>query len=220
MKQIKAILTDLDGTLQDSTDSICAALHDSFINVGVLPPSKQSILNMFGLPVEVMLTELTGVSPDDKAKIDEFLAEYKRQYPIHMEHAGLIDGAEAAMRHFAAQGCPICLITSERQKNVNHVLKKYGMQDVLRYVITRDDVTHFKPHPEPLLKGAQKMGVMPEDCAYIGESPFDMQAGKAAGVYTIGVPSGCWSLQSLIDCRPDRIIDRIGDLKNAIYYHL
>ena len=50
------------------------------------------------------------------------------------------------------------------------------------------------------------------DCAYIGEAPYDIQAGVASGIFTIAVPSGTWSRQSLAECCPDQMIDVFSDL--------
>ena len=80
-------------------------------------------------------------------------------------------------------------------------------------MISRDDVTHFKPNPEPLWRAAALVGCAPRDCLYIGESPYDIQAGKAAGVYTVAVPSGNWSPESLLECKPDQYNEYIQDLQ-------
>ena len=212
MSGYQALLTDLDGTLIHSQDCICDALFAAFQKVSRVIPSKEQIMGMFGLPVEVMLTTLTDISQDDKETITQFIEEYKRQYPIHMEHARLIDGALETMQYIESLGCPICLITSERRKNAAHILKQMGLDRYIRNMVSRDDVTRFKPDPEPILKGAAACGMNPEDCVYIGESPFDIKAGVAAGVYTVAVPSGNWSLDSLMEQSPDCVVNEIKEL--------
>ena len=79
-------------------------------------------------------------------------------------------------------------------------------------MISRDDVVHFKPNPEPLLLASRLVGLEPEDCVYIGESPYDIQAGLAAGTYVVAVASGGYSEQSLIDCQPDLLLSDISEL--------
>ncbi len=213
MPQYKALLTDLDGTLIHSQDCICAALAEAFQKVSKVTPAKGDIMGMFGLPVEVMLTELTDVSPEDHETIADFIEEYKRQYPIHMERAALIDGALETVRHIHGLGCPVCLITSERRKNALHILRRMGLDQYIGLLVTRDDVTRFKPDPEPILKGARVCGHLPRECVYIGESPFDIEAGVAAGVYTVAVPSGNWPLRSLKEKHPNRVIEYIRELR-------
>lgn len=208
----RALLTDLDGTLIHSQDCICDALFAAFAKVSDVVPSKEDILGMFGLPVEVMLTALTNVRPDEKEVIAAFIDEYKRQYPIHMERTRLIDGAWETIRIIENKGIPICLITSERRKNAAHILKQTGLHRYIRQMVTRDDVTCFKPDPEPILKGAAACGVSPGECVYIGESPFDIEAGVAAGVFTVAVPSGNWPLKALAEKSPDCVISDITKL--------
>lgn len=216
MRRIKALLTDLDGTLIHSVDPICAALHRCFLHVGATPPPKQAIIDMFGLPVEVMLTTLTEVGEGETERIAEFIAEYKRQYPVHMVSAKLIDGAMETIERLYHQGAKICLITSERRKNAQHIMDALGLSQYIHYLISRDDVTHFKPHPEPLEKAVALVGERIEDCAYIGESPFDIQAGVASKVYTVGVPSGNYTREALEDCHPDIMVARISELLETV----
>lgn len=208
-----ALLTDLDGTLVHSQDPICEALEESFRHVGATPPGKEAIMGMFGLPVEVMLTTLSEVEESETERIAEFIAEYKRQYPVKMVRAKLIDHAMDTLRCAAEAGLPICLITSERRQNARFILHALGLDQYIHYLISRDDVTRFKPDPEPLQKAAELVGCRPEECVYIGESPFDIQAGVAAGVYTVAVPSGNWSPESLLECKPQLFIRDIQELR-------
>lgn len=214
MPGYKALLTDLDGTLVHSQDCICAALADAFKETGVRVPSKEEIMGMFGLPVEVMLTALTEVQEDERKKIDSFIEAYKKYYPIRMEGAVLIDGAMETLEKIYAAGHHICLITSERRKNAGHILHRLGLDAYIKYLVSRDDVTHFKPDPEPIEKGAKACGVSVGECIYIGESPFDIEAGKAAGAYTVAVPSGNWPRQSLEEKHPDCLVENISQLAN------
>ena len=212
-RRFTGLLTDLDGTLIHSQNAICDALFDSFAHVGARVPSKQEILDMFGLPVEVMLMQLSGVDPADKATIDEFIAEYKRQYPPHMaEGATLIANAKETVDSIAAAGFPVCLITSERRDNAKFIMQTLGLSDSIKYLVSRDDVTRFKPDPEPLEIAMKLIGKKPEECAYIGESPFDIDAGVTSGAYVVAVASGNWSAESLLKCKPDVILDDISEL--------
>lgn len=209
----KALLTDLDGTLVHSQDPICEALEESFRHVGATPPGKQAIMDMFGLPVEVMLTTLSEVNEDETDRIDEFIAEYKRQYPLKMVRARLIDHAMETLQKAYDKGMKICLITSERRQNAQFILYALELDRYIKYLISRDDVDRFKPDPEPLLKAVALVGQEVEDCVYIGESPFDIQAGVASGVYTVAVPSGNWPPESLTECNPDKYIEDIQELQ-------
>lgn len=207
------LLTDLDGTLIHSQDAICEALFVCFSHVNARVPSKQEILDMFGLPVEVMLMELGGVDVTQSEVIDEFISEYKRQYPIHMAmDSKLIENAKETVDAISAAGTPICLITSERKKNARFILNQFQLSDSIHYMISRDDVTNFKPNPEPLIRACELIGKAPNECVYIGESPFDIEAGVASGTYVVAVASGNWSKESLLEKQPDVLLDDISEL--------
>ena len=208
----KALLTDLDGTLVHSQDPICDALEESFRHVGATPPEKKAILDMFGLPVEVMLTTLSEVNEDETERIDEFIAEYKRQYPKKMVRAKLIEHAMETLQTAYEKDMKICLITSERRQNAQFILHALRLDQYIKYLISRDDVEHFKPDPEPLIKAAALVDEQIEDCIYIGESPFDIQAGVASKAFTVAVPSGNWSPESLKECNPDKYIEDIQEM--------
>lgn len=211
-RRFGGLLTDLDGTLIHSQDAICEALYVCFSHVGARVPEKQEIMDMFGLPVEVMLRQLGGIEVSD-AVAAEFIAEYKRQYPVHMaDGSRLIDNAKETVDAIAAQDIPICLITSERRVNAQFILDRRGLSSSIPYLISRDDVTRFKPDPEPLVRAMQLIGREPAQCVYIGESPFDIEAGVASGAYVAAVASGNWSVESLLEKKPDVLLDDISEL--------
>ena len=208
-----ALLTDLDGTLIRSEDAICEALADSFAEVGARIPTKPQILSMFGLPVEEMLIALGGVGRTEEARIALFITAYKYWYPIRMRlGATRITNAKETVDSITAAEYPVCLITSERRSNAQFILETLALSGAVRQMISRDDVLHFKPNPEPLLLASRLVGLEPEDCVYIGESPYDIQAGLAAGTYVVAVASGGYSEQSLIDCQPDLLLSDISEL--------
>lgn len=212
MKHYKALLTDLDGTLVHSQDCICDALVCAFRYVKTRVPDKKEIMDMFGLPVEQMLTTLTDVEVSERERIEAFIEEYKRQYPIYMAHASLIDGAYETLKIVYERKKPICLITSERKQNVEYILKQLGILSMISCIVSRDDVNCFKPDPEPIMKGAKKCQVLERECLYIGESPFDIEAGVKAGVFTVAVASGSWSKESLLVCKPNLFVKDISEI--------
>lgn len=207
-----ALLTDMDGTLIHSEEPICRAIQIAFEEVGKKRPPTDALLRMFGLPVEQMLVALSDTSADDSACIDAFIRAYKRQYPICMAEATCIDGVKETLRAVQARGIPICLITSERRSNATYILDRLGLLPYLAHMVTRDEVTQCKPHPKPILAAAEAAGTPIGQCLYIGESPFDMQAGLAAGVYTVGVASGHWGVETLIACKPNEIVAQFSDI--------
>jgi pyrophosphatase PpaX len=78
-----------------------------------------------------------------------------------------------------------------------------------------DETVHHKPHPEPLLLALERLGVGAADAAYVGDSPFDMQAAKAADLYAIGVSWGrIHAAEKLVEA--DIIVDRPEELLELV----
>lgn len=212
MQKFSALLTDMDGTLIHSQLPICRAIQTAFESIGKEVPSSESILSMFGLPIEQMLIRLSDTAEDDNERISLFIEEYKRQYPLQMIQASLIDGVKETLSAIKAARIPICLITSERRSNVEYIMKRLGLLPLLTSMVTRDEVSQCKPQPQPILAAAEAVSIIPSKCLYIGESPFDMMAGIAAGVYTVGVASGNWDVESLSACSPNLLVRQFSDI--------
>ena len=95
-------------------------------------------------------------------------------------------------------------------------LKNAGVASLIRTIITSDDVDKRKPAPDPLIMCAQTLALRPANCVYVGDTITDMQAGKAAGMRTIGVLTGFDDYKSLSKEQPDAIIDSICHLGEVL----
>jgi pyrophosphatase PpaX len=90
-------------------------------------------------------------------------------------------------------------------------LEKFpGLDLVVDLFVTMEDTTEHKPHPEPLLKGLELAGDVPKDKAvYVGDSPFDVKAAKAAGLRSVAVSWGAFSEDTLREAEPDHLVPDI-----------
>jgi phosphoglycolate phosphatase-like HAD superfamily hydrolase len=87
---------------------------------------------------------------------------------------------------------------------------------VFHTVIGREDHTHRKPHPEAVLNCLNGLGVPAEDAIYVGDSPIDIEAGRRAGVRTVGVLTGTSDRAVLAAVEPDHILDSAADLLSLL----
>jgi pyrophosphatase PpaX len=81
-------------------------------------------------------------------------------------------------------------VTAKRRRTVDLAFARLPIEHLFETVVGGDETPRQKPHPDPLLLALERLGARPADAAYVGDSPFDMQAAKAAGVYAIGVSWG------------------------------
>ena len=89
------------------------------------------------------------------------------------------------------------------------------LQDRFDVVITSEDTERHKPEPDPVLAALARLGRPPEGACYVGDAPFDLRAGRAAGVATIGVTWGFFTREALEAEDPDLIVDTPAELLRA-----
>ena len=87
-----------------------------------------------------------------------------------------------------------------------------GIAPLISYVLSEDDVTLAKPHPEPVLKTLRDLAVRASDAIVVGDMPVDIQMGKGAGVRTCGVTFGNSGRKALIEAGADYVIDDFCEL--------
>jgi pyrophosphatase PpaX len=134
-------------------------------------------------------------------------------YRLHNEenHDALIKefpGVEDSLARLRSAGIKVAVVTSKRRFSVDMALKSFpGLGDVVDQWITMEDTTEHKPRPEPLLKALELLGNVPrEQAAYVGDSPFDIAAAKAAGVKSVAVSWGAFSEDALSAAEPDHLV--------------
>jgi pyrophosphatase PpaX len=204
---VLAALFDFDGTLVDTTEMIFQSMRHATSSVlGREDFTREELLANVGQPLPRQMEILDA----EKA---EFLLEAYRAH--HEEHhdalIGEFPGVDEALYRLRAAGVRIVVVTSKRRRSVEMALEKFpGLDLVVDLFVTMEDTTEHKPHPEPLLKGLALAGDVPKDKAvYVGDSPFDVQAAKAAGLTSVAVSWGAFSEDTLREAEPDHLVPDI-----------
>jgi len=201
-------LFDLDGTLLDSVELILASYrHTALAHRGEAPDDAVWLAGL-GTPLRTQLRHLS----DDPVEI-EAMTETYREHNLanHDRMVRPYDGVVDAVRGLAARGT-LGLVTSKLRQGALRGLRVADLEAAFSVVIGADDVDRHKPDPAPVLAAVERLGADPSTTVFIGDSPHDMAAGRAAGVRTAAALWGPFPRETLEPHRPDRWLYAPADL--------
>lgn len=205
---MKALLFDFDGTLLNTNELII----QTFMHVLEERFPGQFSANDCKKFIGPSLNEtFEQIAPD---AVDELIAAYQKwNIEHHDELVTEFDGVMDTLQQLHELGIRMAIVSTKRRKVVERGLQIMGAPPHLfEFLIGFEDVEHVKPHPEPVLKAIEKLGVTKDDVMMIGDNYHDIEAGKNAGVKTAGV---AWSIkgeQYLQSFNPDYMLHHMEDL--------
>jgi len=192
---LRALLFDWDGTLWDSSEASFRSYSRLFASYGI--PFDRERFEATYAPDWYATYRALGLPEDRWAEADSrWMEEYAR------EEGRLLPGAREALEKAQDLGFALGLVTSGSRKRVLRELEGLGIRDRFRAVVCGEDVRQRKPHPEGLVKALLALGTSPLECAYVGDSPEDVEMARAAGVLSVGVPGGFPNRAALAASRP------------------
>ena len=209
-----AILFDLDGTLIDSIELILNSARHAFIGFDGRAPTDEEWRAGIGRPLRTVLREYAA---GDDAETDRLFQRY-REYQLE-HHDRLIrpyDGIVETVEWLACTGHPMALVTSKADWMAEKALIHVGLDRLIRTIVGCDTCVNHKPHPEPVERALGLLGVAPENALFVGDSPHDVESGRAARVMTVGVAWGAFSADELERAGADVVIDRVEDLRSVV----
>jgi len=179
------VLFDLDGTLIDSGPMILASFRHATRSVlGRDIPDRELVASTGGSKLEDQMSVF------DADRVDELVAAYRtHNTPLHNELECCV-GIERVLAELKGQGRTLGVVTAKRRMTVELAFRRLGIERWFDVVVTCDDTAAHKPDPEPILLALERLGARPEDAAYVGDSPFDIGAARAAGVFAVAVSWG------------------------------
>jgi pyrophosphatase PpaX len=208
-----AILFDLDGTLADSVELILGAFRHTFnTHLGSVPADQAWIAGM-GTPLSSQIRALVA----DEALIEPMTATYRDWQNQH--HDALLrefEGVRETLSLLHDRGHEMALVTSKATEAAARALRLIGIDALLSQVVGLDSTTSHKPNPEPVLHALAQLRRDPRDAIFVGDSPHDIAAGNAAGVFTVAALWGPFSRQTLEAAHPGGLIADIRDLPPLI----
>lgn len=201
------ILFDLDGTLINTNELIISSflytLHHYFPN----QYKREDVIPFIGPPL------IDSFKSVDSERYEEMVQMYRKHNTenhdtLVMEYEGVFETVE----HLKAEGYQLAVVTTKMRPTVEQGLNLTKLNQFFDVVVTYNDVENVKPHPEPLYKALRQLGSSTERAIMVGDSQYDILAGKNAGVTTIGVGYSIKGRDFIQEQQPDFIIDTMPEL--------
>jgi pyrophosphatase PpaX len=211
--RFRIVLFDLDGTLIDSGPIILASMQHAVSTVlGREIPREELGLSIGGQGIVAQMTAI------DAENADALLEAYKVHNDGLHETLEAFDELLELLPRLKAEGRKLGLVTAKRHRTVGLALDRFpALAKAFDVVVSHEDTERHKPEPEPVLFALEKLGGSPSEAVYVGDSPFDIGAAKAAGVFAIAVGwGGIHPDERLLAEEPDAFVRTPEELLDAL----
>ena len=215
MSDLRLVIFDVDGTLVDSQAEIMAAMTLAFGAEGMVMPDRATVLSIVGLSLAEAFHVLC---PDaDEAQRARLVAAYKASFmqlrSDNQEMGPLFPGALEAIAALRAQDDTLLAVaTGKSRRGLDKVLERHGLTGVFHSEQVADHHPS-KPNPSMILTALNETGVAPQKAVMLGDTTYDIDMARAAGIGTIGVT---WGYHAPDTLRADAMIDDFAALPGAV----
>ncbi|MGB8956382.1 MAG: pyrophosphatase PpaX [Tumebacillaceae bacterium] len=201
-------LFDLDGTILDTNELILSSFEHALNIHAPGQYAREDILPHMG---RALVDQMEFFAP---GRGSEVIPTYRKfNIEKHDELVVEFPHSQAVLRQLKEAGVKIGIVTSKIRLTAEMGLKLTGMHDLVDAIITIEDVEKHKPDPEPVQRALALLGGTPSQAIMVGDSPYDIQAGQAAGTATVGVK---WSLRGEAGLAPFGPDHLIGDMRELL----
>jgi pyrophosphatase PpaX len=206
------VLFDLDGTVVDSGSIILASMRHATREVLGRDFGDAELMQAVGGPG--LEAQMAVFAPD---RVDELVRVYRaHNEPLH-DDLEACEGMEDVLVRLHEEGRRLGIVTAKRRSTVELAFARVPLAHLFETVVGGDETERHKPDPEPLLLAAERMGVDPHSAAYVGDSPFDIRAAKAARMFAVAVTWGRIHDRGRLEReQPDAIVTTAEELLGVV----
>jgi phosphoglycolate phosphatase len=217
----RAVLFDLDGTLADTAPDLAAAVNWLRTERGLAPTPYEVLRPTASAGARGMIGAAFGLGPGDEGYEELRLQWFDRYQSAMAVESSLFDGIAELLAGIEEAGMAWGVVTNKPMRFTDPLLPQIGLAHA-GCVVSGDTTGFSKPHPEPLLEGARRLGLAPEHCWYVGDDLRDVEAGRAAGMVTVAcswgycgeIPLATWGADYLLET-PQHLLQLLREVIRA-----
>jgi pyrophosphatase PpaX len=206
------VLFDLDGTVIDSGAMILASMRHATKEVLGVEATDEELLAAVGGPG--LEAQMHSFAPD---RVQELVDVYRaHNEPLHDELVCCV-GMDDLLVRLRDEGRRLGIVTAKRRRTVDLAFAHVPLAHLFDTVVGGDETARHKPDPEPLLLALERLEARPDDAAYVGDAPFDVQAARAAGLFSAAVTwGGIHARERLQAEHPDALVSSPAELYGVL----
>ena len=209
---IRLIIFDLDGTLIDSSIDIANAINYAIEPYRLPPVTVKEVISLVGEGITKLMEKIIvkeGIDADRDSLTERFL----RHYSSHLiDNTTVYPGVRQVFSQLGEYRKAV--ISNKRESLSIKILQQLGLSQYLDIIVGSDTTEERKPSPVPVLHVLTSLGIGRDEAVIVGDSDFDIQAGKSAGIKTVAVTYGYRPLEILQGA--DFIIDSMPELTDVL----
>jgi pyrophosphatase PpaX len=205
-RKIKAVLFDLDGTLIASEKTSRLAL-DSLLRRHNYENIPDEIIHSFrGMPTRKILAHI------DPGNVTQLLQEIVELEKTYLDYSQLYPGTLETIQALSNDQIKLGVVTSQAAPEVDLVRSHFQLGDLIHVWVSADDVQNPKPHPESIDKAVETLNVLKEQTLLIGDTHYDIEAARRAGVFSGVALWGSNDVHELMLLNPDYLFAEPGEI--------
>ncbi|MFV1988505.1 MAG: HAD family hydrolase [Gemmatimonadota bacterium] len=204
------MLFDLDGTLVDSADLILESYrHTMRTHFDEVPPDEVWLAS-FGTPLRAQFRQFV----DSAEEVQQLVSTYvEHNLRVHADLIRPFDGMRGTLETLLERGSRLGIVTSKAKRGTAASLEACDLPaEWFEVIVTSDEPIPHKPDPAPVRLALELLGVDADVASFVGDSVWDLRAGRAAGVCTVAALWGPFSEDELVGEAPDVMVDWPADL--------
>jgi HAD superfamily hydrolase (TIGR01509 family) len=194
--KLRGVLLDVDGTLIDSNDAHAASWVDTFREFGYDAPFER-VRPLIGMGGDKLLPQITGLEHEsDRAK--QLTSRRKEIFDTrYLPHLRSFPRARDLLARFRERGLALVIATSAEREELNALLEQAGLEELVDRKTSSSDADRSKPDPDIIQAALERGGLKPQEAIMLGDTPYDVEAARKAGVAVVALRCGGWPDRAL-----------------------